>query len=149
MESRWNRGGVGLSRPDSTRFRSIHPDSTLYHGWVVVPPNRVAIGRFRSESADFAIHVLNKPNPNRNREFYKDWWNARTIEEGVAIMIAFLISAIFHEVPLVILTNYLQKKFNSNMVGNMIFWSFFSIFGQPMSVLLYYHDVMNRKVRTE
>uniref|UniRef100_A0A1D1XKL7 O-acyltransferase n=1 Tax=Anthurium amnicola TaxID=1678845 RepID=A0A1D1XKL7_9ARAE len=133
-----------------------------------------------------------------DREFYKDWWNARTIEEywrmwnmpvhkwmvrhiyfpclqnglskGVAFMIAFLISAIFHElligvpchiikfwgfigimfqVPLVILTNYLQQKFKSNMVGNMIFWSFFSIFGQPMCVLLYYHDVMNRQGRTE
>ncbi|CAA6666128.1 unnamed protein product [Spirodela intermedia] len=131
-----------------------------------------------------------------DREFYKDWWNAKTVEEywrmwnmpvhkwmirhiylpclrnglpkGAAIVIAFLISAIFHElvigvpchlfkfwafigimfqVPLVILTNYLQRKFKNNMVGNMIFWSFFSIFGQPMCVLLYYHDVMNRKVR--
>jgi diacylglycerol O-acyltransferase-1 len=30
-------------------------------------------------------------------------------------------------------------------VGNMIFWFFFSILGQPMCVLLYYHDVMNRQ----
>lgn len=33
-------------------------------------------------------------------------------------------------------------------VGNMIFWFFFCILGQPMCVLLYYHDVMNRKVNT-
>lgn len=33
-------------------------------------------------------------------------------------------------------------------VGNMIFWFFFSILGQPTCVLLYYHDVMNRKVNT-
>ncbi|KAH7686462.1 Diacylglycerol O-acyltransferase protein [Dioscorea alata] len=133
-----------------------------------------------------------------DREFYKDWWNAKTVEEywrmwnmpvhkwmirhiyfpclrngipkGVAVLISFLVSAIFHElciavpchifkfwafigimfqVPLVILTNYLQNKFRNTMVGNTIFWLFFSILGQPMSVLLYYHDVMNRKVRIE
>ncbi|CAN1340256.1 Diacylglycerol O-acyltransferase 1B [Linum perenne] len=135
-----------------------------------------------------------------DREFYKDWWNARTIEEywrmwnmvhrftepvhkwmvrhiyfpclrhkipkGVAILIAFFVSAAFHElciavpchifklwaflgimfqIPLVWLTNVLQQKFKSSMVGNMIFWSMFCIFGQPMCVLLYYHDLMNRK----
>ncbi|XP_031093520.1 diacylglycerol O-acyltransferase 1A-like [Ipomoea triloba] len=133
-----------------------------------------------------------------DREFYKDWWNARTIDEywrmwnmpvhkwmvrhvyfpclrigipkGVAILIVFFISAAFHElciavpchmfkcwafigimfqVPLVILTNLLQNKFRSPMVGNMIFWSFFSIFGQPMCVLLYYHDMMNRKLNDQ
>ncbi|KAK9697248.1 hypothetical protein RND81_08G024800 [Saponaria officinalis] len=131
-----------------------------------------------------------------DREFYKDWWNARTFEEywrmwnmpvhkwivrhiyfpclrnkipkGVAVLIAFLISAIFHElciavpchifklwaflsimiqVPLVLITNYLQRKFQNSMVGNMIFWFIFSIFGQPMCLLLYYHDLMNRKGR--
>lgn len=34
-------------------------------------------------------------------------------------------------------------------VGNMIFWFIFSILGQPMCVLLYYHDLMNRKGKTE
>ncbi|GJM98156.1 hypothetical protein PR202_ga15139 [Eleusine coracana subsp. coracana] len=33
-----------------------------------------------------------------DREFYKDWWNAKTVEEGVAILISFLVSAIFHEI---------------------------------------------------
>ncbi|CAN4084791.1 unnamed protein product [Withania somnifera] len=122
-----------------------------------------------------------------DREFYKDWWNAKTIDEpvhkwmvrhiyfpclrngvpkGVALLIAFLVSAVFHElciavpchlfkfwafigimfqVPLVILTNFLQNQFQSSMVGNMMFWCFFCILGQPMCVLLYYHDVMNRK----
>ncbi|XP_023546894.1 diacylglycerol O-acyltransferase 1A isoform X1 [Cucurbita pepo subsp. pepo] len=129
-----------------------------------------------------------------DREFYKDWWNAKTVEEywrmwnmpvhkwmvrhvyfpclrngipkGVAVVIAFLISAVFHElciavpchmfklwafigimfqVPLVWITKYLQDVFQNSMVGNMIFWSIFSILGQPMSVLLYYHDLMNRK----
>ncbi|KAL8243055.1 hypothetical protein R6Q59_013357 [Mikania micrantha] len=130
-----------------------------------------------------------------DREFYKDWWNAQTIEEywrlwnmpvhkwivrhlyfpclrngiprGSAILIAFFMSAVFHElciavpchifkfwafigimfqVPLVLLTNYLQNKFQNSMVGNIIFWCIFSILGQPMCVLLYYHDVMNQKV---
>nr|AFX71924.1 putative diacylglycerol acyltransferase 1 [Punica granatum] len=129
-----------------------------------------------------------------DREFYKDWWNAKTVEEywrmwnmpvhkwmvrhiyfpclrngiprGVAVLIAFIVSAVFHElciavpchvfkpwafigimfqVPLVLITTYLQKKFQSSMVGNMIFWFIFCIFGQPMCVLLYYHDLMNRK----
>ncbi|KAJ6832399.1 diacylglycerol O-acyltransferase 1 isoform X2 [Iris pallida] len=133
-----------------------------------------------------------------DREFYKDWWNARTIEEywrmwnmpvhkwmvrhiyfpclrngipkEVAILISFFVSAVFHElciavpchifklwafigimlqIPLGILTRYLQNKFTNSMVGNMIFWFFFCILGQPMCVLLYYHDVMNRKVRTD
>ncbi|KAL5728713.1 hypothetical protein ACHQM5_001763 [Ranunculus cassubicifolius] len=131
-----------------------------------------------------------------DREFYKDWWNAKTVEEywrmwnmpvhkwmvrhiyfpclrngipkGVAIVIAFFLSAVFHElcvavpchmfklwafigimlqVPLVILTNYVQAKFKNAMVGNMIFWFIFCILGQPMSILLYYHDLMNRKGR--
>ncbi|KAL4589493.1 hypothetical protein LXL04_002400 [Taraxacum kok-saghyz] len=133
-----------------------------------------------------------------DREFYKDWWNAQTIEEywrlwnmpvhkwivrhlyfpclrngipkGAAILVAFFMSAVFHElcvavpchifkfwafigimfqVPLVILTNYLQRKFQNSMVGNIIFWCFFSILGQPMCVLLYYHDVMNQKVKSQ
>ncbi|KAI3954364.1 hypothetical protein MKW92_028724 [Papaver armeniacum] len=133
-----------------------------------------------------------------DREFYKDWWNAKTAEEywrmwnmpvhkwmvrhiyfpclrhkipkGVAIVIAFFVSAVFHElcigvpchmikfwafmgimlqVPLCILTNFLQNKFQNTMVGNMIFWFFFSIFGQPMCVLLYYHDSMNQKLGTD
>uniref|UniRef100_A0A453SCY0 O-acyltransferase n=5 Tax=Triticinae TaxID=1648030 RepID=A0A453SCY0_AEGTS len=132
-----------------------------------------------------------------DREFYKDWWNAKTVEEywrmwnmpvhkwivrhiyfpcirnglskGCAILIAFLVSAVFHElciavpchifklwafsgimlqIPLLFLTKYLQDKFKNTMVGNMIFWFFFSIVGQPMCVLLYYHDVMNRQAQT-
>ncbi|KAH7572114.1 hypothetical protein JRO89_XS04G0203300 [Xanthoceras sorbifolium] len=150
-----------------------------------------------------------------DREFYRDWWNAKTVEEywrmwnmviatimallfaavmygffgqtlpvhkwmvrhiyfpclrhGIpkegAVIIAFLVSAIFHElciavpchifkwwafigimfqVPLVLITSFLQTRFINSMVGNMIFWFTFCIFGQPMCVLLYYHDLMNR-----
>ncbi|KAI5074529.1 hypothetical protein GOP47_0010490 [Adiantum capillus-veneris] len=128
-----------------------------------------------------------------DREFYKDWWNAKTVEEywrswnmpvhkwmvrhvyfpclrkGIskegAIFIAFIISGVLHElcigipclmfrcwaflgimfqVPLIVLTNYLHRRFQSAMVGNMIFWFFFCIVGQPISVLLYYHDYINQ-----
>ncbi|KAH7290991.1 hypothetical protein KP509_30G071900 [Ceratopteris richardii] len=129
-----------------------------------------------------------------DREFYKDWWNASTVEEywkswnmpvhrwmvrhiyfpclrkGIsrdgAVLISFIISGVFHElcigipchmfrcwaflgimfqVPLMVLTNYLHNKFQSTMVGNIIFWVFFCIVGQPISVLLYYHDYINQK----
>ncbi|KAL6865185.1 hypothetical protein ACP4OV_016336 [Aristida adscensionis] len=132
-----------------------------------------------------------------DREFYKDWWNAKTIDEywrkwnmpvhkwivrhiyfpcmrngiskEVAVFISFFVSAVLHElcvavpchilkfwaflgimlqIPLIILTSYLKNKFRDTMVGNMIFWFFFCIYGQPMSVLLYYHDVMNRIEKT-
>ncbi|RLN28722.1 diacylglycerol O-acyltransferase 1-like isoform X3 [Panicum miliaceum] len=128
-----------------------------------------------------------------DREFYKDWWNAKTIDEywrkwnmpvhkwivrhiyfpcmrngiskEVAVFISFFVSAVLHElcvavpcrilkfwaflgimlqIPLIVLTSYLKNKFRDTMVGNMIFWFFFCIYGQPMCVLLYYHDVMNR-----
>ncbi|KDO53213.1 hypothetical protein CISIN_1g010418mg [Citrus sinensis] len=101
-----------------------------------------------------------------DREFYKDWWNAKTVEEywrmwnmpvhkwmvrhiyfpclrhgipkGAALLIAFTVSAIFHElciavpchifkfwafigimfqVPLVLITNYLQNRFRNSMVS--------------------------------
>ncbi|XP_076945713.1 diacylglycerol O-acyltransferase 1-like [Bidens hawaiensis] len=133
-----------------------------------------------------------------DREFYKDWWNAQTVDEywrlwnmpvhkwimrhiyfpclrsgipkGGAHLIAFFMSAVFHElciavpchifkfwaflgimlqVPLVMLTDFLQRKFQNSMVGNIMFWCFFCILGQPVSVLLYYHDLMNRKVNTK
>ena len=48
-----------------------------------------------------------------------------------------------------IILNLIHWFFNlflsSCQVGNMIFWFIFSILGQPMCVLLYYHDLMNRK----
>jgi len=127
-----------------------------------------------------------------DREFYKDWWNAKTVEEYwrmwnmpvhkwmvrhiyfpciragipklVTVVLVFAISGLFHEVaigvpchmlrcwaflgimmqiPLVVLTNHIQTKYNNSMVGNMVFWFFFCIVGQPMCLLLYYHDVVN------
>eukprot|EP00249_Psilotum_nudum_P013156 c24184_g1_i1 orf=196-1641(+) len=132
-----------------------------------------------------------------DREFYKDWWNAKTVEEywrmwnmpvhnwmlrhvyfpclrqGItkeyAVVICFVFSGAVHEVcvgvpchilrcwaflgimfqlPLVVLTKYVQKRFQSSVVGNMIFWFFFCIVGQPMCILLYYHDFINQEQGT-
>ncbi|KAJ8452104.1 hypothetical protein Cgig2_016685 [Carnegiea gigantea] len=149
-----------------------------------------SIHEAKMRSCNHRLNILAELLQFGDREFYKDWWNARTFEEpvhkwmvrhcyfpclrngipkGIAVLIAFLISAIFHElciavpchmfrlwaflgimfqVPLAVLTNFLQRKFQNSMVGNMIFWFIFSIFGQPMCVLLYYHDLMNSKNRS-
>ncbi|KAK4479055.1 hypothetical protein RD792_014566 [Penstemon davidsonii] len=53
-----------------------------------------------------------------DREFYKDWWNARTVEEGVAVLIAFLVSAIFHELCVAVPCHIFK------------FWAFFGIMVQ-------------------
>uniref|UniRef100_A0A0E0E2X3 O-acyltransferase n=1 Tax=Oryza meridionalis TaxID=40149 RepID=A0A0E0E2X3_9ORYZ len=91
-----------------------------------------------------------------DREFYKDWWNAKTVEEpvhkwvirhiyfpcirnglskGVAILISFLVSAAFHELCVAVPCHIFKFwAFIGIMfqVGNMIFWFFFSILGQPI-----------------
>ena len=38
------------------------------------------------------------------------------------------------------LTEYLQRKVKSDQVGNFIFWVTFCVIGQPISIILYYHD---------
>ncbi|XP_047309951.1 diacylglycerol O-acyltransferase 1-like [Impatiens glandulifera] len=134
-----------------------------------------------------------------DREFYKEWWNAKSVKEYwrlwnmpvhkwmvrhvyfpclrsgtskiVATSMSFLVSAVFHElcvgvpchvfkfwaffaimfqVPMFTFTDYLQAKFQNSTVGNMIFWFFISIFGQPMCLMLFYHDlIMNRRVELD
>uniref|UniRef100_A0A452Y6K6 Diacylglycerol O-acyltransferase n=1 Tax=Aegilops tauschii subsp. strangulata TaxID=200361 RepID=A0A452Y6K6_AEGTS len=90
--------------------------------------------------------------------------------QEVAVFVSFFVSAVLHElvvavpcrilkfwaflgimlqIPLITLTSCLKSKFRDTMAGNMIFWFFFCIYGQPMCVLLYYHDVMNRIGKTE
>ncbi len=38
------------------------------------------------------------------------------------------------------LTEYLKRKVRSDQIGNFIFWISFCIIGQPISIILYYHD---------
>ena len=44
------------------------------------------------------------------------------------------------QVPLMYLTEYLKRKVKSDQVGNFIFWVTFCVIGQPISIILYYHD---------
>lgn len=47
---------------------------------------------------------------------------------------------------LTVYLDVLQKRYESKpMIGNMFFWVVFCVIGQPICVLLYYHDIMNRK----
>lgn len=51
-------------------------------------------------------------------------------------------------VTLTMSVGLLQKRYESKpMIGNMIFWVVFCVIGQPTCVLLYYHDIMNRKLK--
>ncbi|EFJ40763.1 hypothetical protein VOLCADRAFT_69078, partial [Volvox carteri f. nagariensis] len=82
-----------------------------------------------------------------------------------AILLTFFVSAVFHElilgvplhlvrlwafggimfqVPLILATETLRKQLRRDELGesarNYIFWIAFCVVGQPVSVLLYYHD---------
>ncbi len=44
------------------------------------------------------------------------------------------------QVPMLYLTEYLKRKVRSDQIGNFIFWISFCIIGQPISIILYYHN---------
>ncbi|EFN50697.1 hypothetical protein CHLNCDRAFT_28812 [Chlorella variabilis] len=81
-------------------------------------------------------------------------------------LMVFFVSAVFHEVlvgvplhmlrlwafwglmmqvPLMIVTEWLKGRLRSDRVGNIIFWVSFCFVGQPLAMILYYHDF--RQVR--
>ncbi|KDD76294.1 hypothetical protein H632_c280p1, partial [Helicosporidium sp. ATCC 50920] len=83
------------------------------------------------------------------------------LNKFVAGLIVFFVSAVFHEVlvgvplhmvrswsfwgimaqvPLMLVTEWLKKKLDSQRIGNAIFWISFCFLGQPLSIILYYHD---------
>jgi len=43
------------------------------------------------------------------------------------------------QAPLIILT---EKFTKGHQIGNIFFWLLFCVIGQPMMVLLYYHDFL-------
>ncbi|CAK9144145.1 unnamed protein product [Ilex paraguariensis] len=95
---------------------------------------------FRKQQHDLSkwLNILAELLCFGDREFYKDWWNAKTVEEywrmwnmpvhkwmvrhiyfpclrngipkGVAVLISFLVSAIFHEV---------YAHFHSNQISDV------------------------------
>jgi hypothetical protein len=44
------------------------------------------------------------------------------------------------QVPLVAFTKKLYRRYPGSSIGNVIFWIFFCIVGQPMAILLYTVD---------
>jgi diacylglycerol O-acyltransferase-1 len=44
------------------------------------------------------------------------------------------------QVPLITLTEVLRKRLKADTLGNMVFWLSFCVLGQPMCLVLYYHD---------
>lgn len=39
-----------------------------------------------------------------------------------------------------LITEKLKQKFDSERIGNIIFWISFCFLGQPLSIMLYFHD---------
>ncbi|GMH59320.1 hypothetical protein TrLO_g1570 [Triparma laevis f. longispina] len=85
--------------------------------------------------------------------------------KSVSMFIVFFVSAVFHEVlvsvpchtsnwyafagmmgqvPLIALTNVIEKRFKESQVGNFIFWLSFCIVGQPLCILLYFIEVAGK-----
>ena len=83
----------------------------------------------------------------------------------VAVYSVFFFSAAFHEVvistpfryfalhaffgmlaqaPLISVTQWLDKRFDNPIMGNVLFWCVFCVFGQPMGVVMYYCDLYKR-----
>ena len=44
------------------------------------------------------------------------------------------------QVPLMAITEQLKRRFHNDRVGNVVFWVSFCFLGQPLSLILYYHD---------
>lgn len=49
-------------------------------------------------------------------------------------------AAVNLQVPLISLTEAIRKRLKSDSWGNIIFWLSFCVLGQPMCLILYYHD---------
>ncbi len=46
------------------------------------------------------------------------------------------------QVPLIIISDTINRKLKSDLWGNLIFWMSFCVVGQPVCMLIYYHDYM-------
>ena len=90
------------------------------------------------------------------------------IPKRVATFAVFFFSAVMHEVlisipfqmlrpwsflgmmgqvPLIVITKYLYRKFPGSSVGNILFWVSFCVVGQPMAILLYTIDYKYGKMQ--
>lgn len=81
------------------------------------------------------------------------------ISRFTAMVVVFFVSAVFHElllgvplqmvklwafwgimlqIPLIMISDWINKRHKSSQWGNIIFWISFCVVGQPVTVLLYY-----------
>ncbi|KAK9811327.1 hypothetical protein WJX72_001878 [[Myrmecia] bisecta] len=74
------------------------------------------------------------------------FWAHPALPSWHSIQWPYAFFGILAQVPMIFLTRYLQAKIKNAQVGNVIFWVVFCIIGQPVSVMMYYHDwvVLNR-----
>lgn len=82
--------------------------------------------------------------------------------KAIATLVVFAFSAVMHEViislpfryiaghafigmlaqaPLIMLTKYMDRRYDNAFIGNAVFWCSFCVFGQPMGIILYYYDL--------
>ena len=82
--------------------------------------------------------------------------------KGLATLVVFGFSAVLHEViislpfryiafhafvgmiaqaPLIMITKYIDRRYDNAFIGNAVFWCSFCVFGQPMGTILYYYDL--------
>ena len=47
--------------------------------------------------------------------------------------------AMLMQVPMIIFSRFMVKKFKRHVWGNLMFWVTFLVFGQPLLILLYAH----------
>eukprot|EP00953_Heterococcus_sp_UTEX-ZZ885_P029531 15667-Heterococcus_DN1.PRE.3 len=74
-----------------------------------------------------------------DRVFYKDWWNAGTIDTYWRLwnIPFYAFTGMLFNILLVPLTKAIENHFGKgSQAGNWIFWTIFCIVGQPMSVLV-------------
>ena len=62
------------------------------------------------------------------------------LQVPLVMMTAALLLLPLLQVPLIMMTDALRKKLNRDDWGNYVFWITFCVVGQPVSVLMYYHD---------
>jgi hypothetical protein len=46
------------------------------------------------------------------------------------------------QVPMVMVTDLVNKKVKNETLGNLVFWFTFCVVGQPVCLLMYYHDYL-------
>lgn len=68
-----------------------------------------------------------------------DTWHSHSIGYSEVTSVSLRMSG-YLQIPMVLITDHLKHKWNKPIVGNVIFWITFCIIGQPLCIIMYYHD---------